>query len=347
MSSSPISIYLSGSDSPLAQVCRIRLGVKELARAFGRDLVVVDDPCAADILYYNNPPYAEGFKLREEGRLKEGAKIIINILDIPEHLMANGYCPYTTYSEALSKADGVTCISNYVRSQIHRYWPIPGLSVRTIWNPIKPVTNDIRESNTRPFPYLAMMVGRLRDPNKRTELGINSLIRAGFEESEVAMVGPEYPGWGVNMGLVSDEVLNQLYNSVDYVVCPSHLEGLGLPILEAMAAGAVPIVCQDLTTYQDISLPLNWGNFPNVPSVSNWLMTLRYGKNGELSAAKEQSKLLNTWFGDRYNCKNVAFSIIDYYLDLIDYAGKIEEKTNLTPEEIQEFFDPTQHEQTK
>ena len=50
---------------------------------------------------------------------------------------------------------------------------------------------------------------------------------------------------GEHLGLVNDVSLNQLYNSSKIVALPSKFEGLGLPALEAMVCGAVPLVCRD------------------------------------------------------------------------------------------------------
>jgi glycosyltransferase involved in cell wall biosynthesis len=45
----------------------------------------------------------------------------------------------------------------------------------------------------------------------------------------------------IELGRVSDERLIELYNAADVLLFPSHLEGFGLPVLEAMACGT-PVV---------------------------------------------------------------------------------------------------------
>ena len=51
---------------------------------------------------------------------------------------------------------------------------------------------------------------------------------------------------------ISDSELNQLYNQAEAFVHPSHYEGFGIPLLEAMAAGC-PIVASDIPTSQEVA----------------------------------------------------------------------------------------------
>ena len=82
-----------------------------------------------------------------------------------------------------------------------------------------------------------LYVGRSYDPNKRFDL---------LQNIEKYVVGPTGASGGENyLGLVNDISLNQLYNSTKIVALPSKFEGLGLPALEAMVCGAVPLVCSD------------------------------------------------------------------------------------------------------
>jgi len=59
------------------------------------------------------------------------------------------------------------------------------------------------------------------------------------------------------MGTVNDETLNDIYNSVDYVLMTSRVEGIGLPGIEAAICGAIPIVCPDLSVYNEF-----WADTP-------------------------------------------------------------------------------------
>lgn len=53
------------------------------------------------------------------------------------------------------------------------------------------------------------------------------------------------------LGYVSDEELNLLYHSCRAMIYPSLYEGFGIPILEAMAAGA-PVICSNTTSMPEV-----------------------------------------------------------------------------------------------
>lgn len=268
-----IRLLALGSASPLAQVSRIREGMASLP-----GIELVERAEDADIIYCNDMQcYDEALTARDSGYLKEGGKLVFNVLDIPEHCFEPmgdfNHVKLLTLRADLLAADAVTAISPFTRSQINR---LLGLAATVIWNPTKAVSPDVRLSGNRPYPFRALIAGRAGDPNKRQlTLGIPALIAAGFEEHEVAVVGGEYPGWGTNLGVVSDGMLNDLYNSVDFLMHPSLNEGIGLSPLEAMACGAIPILTYDCSTFRDISFfPQYWGCYPSVTSLAYRLRAL-------------------------------------------------------------------------
>jgi len=83
------------------------------------------------------------------------------------------------------------------------------------------------------------------------------LLAAGGRAVPFTLVGKR--GWGCDdfeadlaatptarwLGFVSDRELLGLYRTAALAVCPSAREGFGLPVLEAMAQGVVPIVSRD------------------------------------------------------------------------------------------------------
>lgn len=249
--------------------------------------------------------------IAEKGK-HPSSKLILNVLDICEHCLPN--LDLGKLEMQLRAADAVTAISPYVQSQLMRYF---GLESTVIWNPIKDVSPAKRLRGERPYPqFRAMMVGRLQDSQKRASLGIQGLILAGFNEAEVAMVGGEYPGWGTRMGVVSDEVLNDLYNSVDYVIVPSLFEGLGLPIAESLVCGAIPIVCSDLTTFADLKLARCWGCYPVPHSIAHRLRRLT---NDSLyrSTSSIMAYGVGTILAQKLSGRAVASNIVSVYQRLL------------------------------
>ncbi len=58
--------------------------------------------------------------------------------------------------------------------------------------------------------------------------------------------------WLTVVGEVPDADLSLLYSAADVLVLPSHVEGFGLPLLEAMACG-VPVVCSDAGALPEVA----------------------------------------------------------------------------------------------
>lgn len=179
-----------------------------------------------DFVYANNFNYSDKDALYMDSPIENNCFKIFNVLDIPPHC---DDFPIQELIKQLKLADAITCISEPVKEQIKQI----GFNSTVIWNPIKDVFFD--ESIKREINCL--YVGRASDPNKRTYL------LSDFEQ-ECISVGP-FHNFGVNLGLVSDIQLNNLYNSAKIVPLPSKFEGLGLPALEAMVCGCIPLVCAD------------------------------------------------------------------------------------------------------
>lgn len=199
----------------------------------------------ADLIYANNGPYDQILLDKCAGRIR--GKVILTLLDVPLHLGAS--FDYEKTRAQLAQADAVTVISEYVQWQAKEYL---GLDSHVIYNPVKPVYRDPSAQlvNRKRFAH----IGRKSDPNKRHALGVHAVQILGYQPSDVYLVGNE-PGWGDYCGVLSDENLNRVYNSVDFVLCTSKVEGLLLPCLEAMSAGVIPVTCNDMTTRRELLPP--------------------------------------------------------------------------------------------
>jgi len=69
-------------------------------------------------------------------------------------------------------------------------------------------------------------------------------------EGDLARAAAE--GWLLWLGYAPDETLAALYDRACLLVCPSHYEGFGLPLVEAMSAGT-PIVCSDIPVFREVA----------------------------------------------------------------------------------------------
>tara|TARA_R110000765_G_scaffold216860_3_gene321525 strand:- start:955 stop:1815 length:861 start_codon:yes stop_codon:yes gene_type:complete len=214
-----LKVKLYGAKEYWCQVPRLKQGFLGL----GCEVVKGDN---FDFVYCNNFDFDSKDSEHKNSAISNDGFKIFNVLDIPPHIPD---FPIDKLKEQLSQADIVTCISEPVKEQLANI----GVEATVIWNPIKDVSYDPQIKREIDCLY----VGRSNDPNKRYNL---------LERIEKYVVGPTGGSpTGKYLGLVSDVVLNQLYNSAKIVALPSKFEGLGLPALEAMACGAVPLVCSD------------------------------------------------------------------------------------------------------
>jgi alpha-1,3-rhamnosyl/mannosyltransferase len=71
------------------------------------------------------------------------------------------------------------------------------------------------------------------------------------EQLEAALESGRRGGWLRVLGYVPDPELVRWYRGARMVLCPSLYEGFGLPLVEAMWAGA-PLVCSDIPVFREV-----------------------------------------------------------------------------------------------
>lgn len=223
-----------GSQQPRIDEGFVALGHQLTPYSHEADLIYSNDPAAFDQILFD----------RCRGGLR--GKVIFNVLDLPLHI--SGF-DYAKLKHQLLQADAVTSISEYVQWQCREYL---GLETHVIYNPMKPVRHDpsAQLAERKRFAH----VGRRFDSNKNFTVGVHALQLLGYQPSDVFLVGNE-PGWGDYCGVLSDENLNRVYNSVDFVLTLGTVEGLSLPTIEAMACGAIPVVHNRMTTRRELLPP--------------------------------------------------------------------------------------------
>ena len=129
------------------------------------------------------------------------------------------------------------------------------------------------------------------------------VIKNGIKNIKIC--GSEDPNFGNYLGYISDQELNKLYNSSKYVLLTSMAEGIGLPMIEGMICGCVPITCSDNETAKEF-LPPDFICEPNSQSIVK--------KIEDLNKDYENKRNLALQYGNKYkdlfNKINIAKNIL-------------------------------------
>lgn len=83
------------------------------------------------------------------------------------------------------------------------------------------------------------------------------LVLAGYkgwtsEQIHVRIKQAEHEGWARYLGFLPADDLPGLFSAARLFVFPSHYEGFGLPVLEAMSSG-VPVVCSNSSSLPEVA----------------------------------------------------------------------------------------------
>ena len=105
---------------------------------------------------------------------------------------------------------------------------------------------------------------------------------------------------------MKDDELNRLYNSSKFVLLPSRFEGLGLPMIEGMICGSIPITCSDNLTAKEFS-PSDFICEPNADSIVKYIEKT----NKEYAVKKELALKLGKKFRQQFDKVNVAKNILN------------------------------------
>ncbi len=222
-------------------------------------------------------------------------------MDVPWHIPNVEKQTKLLVEHFLSKADAISVISFKVKKDLSNFLD---KKIDVIYNPIKDVFFDQSIKKNNPFIY----IGRANDPIKRINLVKESLskIKNGIEEIKIC--GSENPNFGNFLGVVPDSELNKLYNSSKFVLLPSKAEGIGLPMIEGMICGSIPITCSDNLTAKEFS-PAKFICDPNAESIVN--------KIEELDKDYDSNRKIALKMGEKYKVqfdkKNIVKNILNIF----------------------------------
>ncbi len=271
----------------LDQISRIEEGFL----ALGHELVE-ENP---DLIYCNNDFYDDAL---DYAKKYPNALRIFNILDLQLHNPSFDFKKLQYQLEF-----GITtCISETVKREIKEYLNIDAIN---IGNPIKDI--ECRPEIKKEIDYL--IVGRLRDKNKRANLFEQLLMLPENTGKTYAAVGSEplpmiSSGY---LGILSDKDLEEVYNMTKFVICCSKREGLNLPMLEAFIT-SVPIVCYDMSTCWEF-VPMCFRCDSTAQSINEKIKEINKKYEYYRSIALEYGKM----YKKQFNKVKIARNILDVY----------------------------------
>ena len=270
---------------PFSQL--IKTGFKKLGHTISNE-----NP---DLIYSNDPRgYNESILLKKK---YPNAYMIFNVLDIPWHMPNISTQTKLLVSNFLVKADAVTVISFKVKKDLSKFFDG---EIRVIYNPCQDVYYDDSIQKNNFFLY----VGRANDPIKRISLVYDSLKKIKDGIKNIKICGSENPGFGKYLGVVSDKELNKLYNSTKFVFLPSKAEGIGLPMIEAVICGSIPITCSDNEAAKEF-LPIDFICEPNARSIVSHIELLKREYSSKKKIAIELGKKYKNQFNKISIAKNI------------------------------------------
>tara|TARA_Y100000310_G_scaffold278131_1_gene296394 strand:+ start:2569 stop:3447 length:879 start_codon:yes stop_codon:yes gene_type:complete len=288
----PIKISIFGADGYTCQMPRIREAMKSLGHTLSEE--------SPDLIYSNDPTgYSKAMYLKKRF---PSSYLMLNFLDVPWHMPKVDQQTKLLVEHFLSKSDAVTVISFKVKEDLAKFL---NKKIYVIYNPVKDVFHDeiIKKDNT--FLY----VGRANDPIKRIGLLKQTLSKIKNGVNEIIICGSEDPGFGNYLNVVSDQKLNKLYNSSNYLCLPSKAEGLGLTMIEAMICGSLPIACSDNKTAKEF-LPKDFICEPDPQSM--------FSKIQELNKEYDTKRSLALKYGKRYKIQFNKMSIVKNILNIFN-----------------------------
>ena len=287
-----IKVSIFGADGQTCQIPRIKEGMQNLGHILSEE--------SPDLIYSNDPTgYNKAMVLKKKF---PNSYLMLNFLDIPWHFPNVDKQTKLLAKNFLVKADAVTVISYKVKKDLAKFLD---KKIEVIYNPVKDVFYDksIKKNNT--FLY----VGRANDPIKRIDLVKESLSKIKNYIKEIKICGSENPGFGNYLGIISDTELNKLYNSSKFILLPSKAEGIGLPMIEGMICGTLPIACSDNLTAKEF-LPQDFICEPNAQSIVSKIEELDKNYDEKKKLALEYGKKYKIQF-NKINIKNNIINIFN------------------------------------
>ena len=253
-----------------------------------------------DIVFSNDPTgYQDARFLKDR---YPNSYLILNVLDVPWHFANIEKQFQFLIKRFFDKSNRITAISFKVKKDLEKFFEKKILDeIKVIYNPTKEVYFDEKIKKNNLFLY----VGRANDPIKRFNLVYETLQKIKDGVKNLKVCGAENPKFGKYLGYVSDKELNNIYNSTKYVFLTSKAEGIGLPMIEAMICGSIPITCTDNETAKEF-LPKDFICEPNPESIANHIEKL----NKDYESKRKLAIDLGKKYKEQFDKTNIAKNIL-------------------------------------
>lgn len=167
---------------------------------------------------------------------------------------------------SVDRADAIITVSASVAAELVEIYPHARGKVVAIPNGVR-IPELLPERNSNQPPNV-LLVGTV-EPRKNhlTALRAIDIVRDTHKDARLICIGR--PGWqsqaierelhaAVARGAVlwdantTDDELERIYAQAAVAISPSHYEGFGLPVLEALARG-VPVVASDIAAHREVA----------------------------------------------------------------------------------------------
>ena len=163
---------------------------------------------------------------------------------------------------AVMHSDGVICISENTRQDLHRHYPDYNGKVRVIYHGYDDAVFISSSMGIGRRNQTVLFVGS-RVSYKRFDFAVRLvsefphlrlLIVGGgdLSASETTLLDSAIPNRYEKCGFVANEDLARLYNESFALLYPSEYEGFGFPVIEAQACGC-PVICQRKSSVPEVS----------------------------------------------------------------------------------------------
>ena len=177
---------------------------------------------------------------------------------------------YAAGLDALRKYDDFICISHLVEQELRSWLKASGgaaaASTSVAWPRDVEPGSELPASQLRKGPIVVMTGDEPRKNTYGALAAIGAATAGGDETREVLVLGMAgqqtrvhhwsiaaafRPGEAQTLGRISDEEMHALLQTTELVVVASFDEGLSLPLIEALRAGA-PVVASDIAAHREL-----------------------------------------------------------------------------------------------